>query len=205
MRLSSNLGRSSSSSPIDNGGVFRTKQLLAICEVLEIQKEYIHPRQSWENLVETHFNVMRRMSQVHFDQVTSWQGAKIAHERFVTDYNAQPRLRAEPPRRQPPQCYWKDSFATLARESFQKKTAKLSFQKQRLPWRLHSQFSHHLPPSHSYLELHERGRLSQQFCHLSASRIAPLSKQSKHSLTYLLIQAPDSFVSHLRFVVEIAL
>jgi hypothetical protein len=22
--------------------------------------------------------------------VTSWQGAKLAHERFVTDYNAQP-------------------------------------------------------------------------------------------------------------------
>jgi putative transposase len=33
---------------------------------------------------------MRRMSQVHFEQVTSWQGAKLAHERFVTDYNAQP-------------------------------------------------------------------------------------------------------------------
>ena len=48
----------------DNGSVFRAKQLLAICEALEIEKEYIHPRQSWENLVETHFNVMRRMSQV---------------------------------------------------------------------------------------------------------------------------------------------
>jgi putative transposase len=74
----------------DNGAVFRAKQLLAICEALDIEKEYIHPRQSWENLVETHFNVMRRMSQVHFEQVTSWEGAKIAHERFVTDYNAQP-------------------------------------------------------------------------------------------------------------------
>jgi len=74
----------------DNGGVFRAKQLLAICEALDIEKEYIHARQSWENLVETHFNVMRRMSQVHFEQVTSWQGAKLTHERFVTDYNAQP-------------------------------------------------------------------------------------------------------------------
>ncbi len=74
----------------DNGAVFRAKQLLAICEALDIEKEYIHPRQSWENLVETHFNVMRRMSQVHFEQVTSWEGAKAAHERFVTDYNAQP-------------------------------------------------------------------------------------------------------------------
>jgi putative transposase len=74
----------------DNGGVFRAKQLLAICEALDIEKEYIHARQSWENLVETHFNVMRRMSQVHFEQMTSWQGAKQAHERFVTDYDAQP-------------------------------------------------------------------------------------------------------------------
>jgi putative transposase len=74
----------------DNGAVFRAKQLLAICEALEIEKEYIHPRQSWENLVETHFNVMRRMSQVHFEQVTSWEAAKAAHERFVNDYNAQP-------------------------------------------------------------------------------------------------------------------
>ena len=48
----------------DNGGVFRVKQLLAICEALDIEKEYIHTRQSWENLVETNFNVMRRMSQV---------------------------------------------------------------------------------------------------------------------------------------------
>jgi len=74
----------------DNGAVFRAKQLLAICEALDIEKEYIHARQSWENLVETHFNVMRRMSQVHFEQVTSWEGAKLAHERFMTDYNAQP-------------------------------------------------------------------------------------------------------------------
>jgi transposase InsO family protein len=74
----------------DNGKVFQAKQLLAICEALEIEKEYIHPRQSWENLVETHFNVMRRMSQVHFEQVTSWEGAKTIHERFVADYDAQP-------------------------------------------------------------------------------------------------------------------
>jgi putative transposase len=58
----------------DNGGVFRAKQLLRICEALEIEKEYIEPRQSYQNLVETHFNVMRRMSQVKFEQVASWGG-----------------------------------------------------------------------------------------------------------------------------------
>jgi transposase InsO family protein len=91
----------------DNGGVFRAKQLLAICEALEIEKEYIHPRQSWENLVETHFNVMRRMNQMHFEQVTSWQEAKMAHERFVTDYNAQP-LAQYTVRYQPDKKHFKD-------------------------------------------------------------------------------------------------
>jgi putative transposase len=42
----------------DNGGVFRAKQLLAMCETLDIEKEYIHSRQSWENLVETHLYVI---------------------------------------------------------------------------------------------------------------------------------------------------
>jgi transposase len=74
----------------DNGGVFRAKQLLRICEALDIEKEYIEPRQSWQNLVETHFNVMRRMSQVQFEQTTSWEGAKLAHRRFMDDYNSQP-------------------------------------------------------------------------------------------------------------------
>src|SRR5215471_5778959 len=46
---------------------------------------------SWAEPGQFHIiNVMRRMSQVHFEQVTSWLGAKLAHERFVTDYNAQP-------------------------------------------------------------------------------------------------------------------
>jgi transposase InsO family protein len=74
----------------DNGGVFRAKQFLRICESLQIEKEFIKPRQSWMNLVETHFSVMRRMSQFKFEQVTSWEGAKLAHTRFVEDYDHQP-------------------------------------------------------------------------------------------------------------------
>jgi len=49
----------------DNGGVFRAKQLLAICEALDIEKEYIHARQSWENLVETHLYVMWNLQNSH--------------------------------------------------------------------------------------------------------------------------------------------
>jgi len=74
----------------DNGGVFRAKQALAIYEALSIEKEWIHKRQSWENLIETHFNVMRRMSDYHFERATSWGQAKAIHARFVQDYNTQP-------------------------------------------------------------------------------------------------------------------
>ena len=68
----------------DNGGVFRAKQLLAICEALEIEKEHIHPRETRENPVETHFNVMRRMSQLPTragDQLAGHQ----AGERSICD------------------------------------------------------------------------------------------------------------------------
>jgi hypothetical protein len=37
----------------DNGSVFRAKQAMAIYDALEIQKEWIHKKQSWENLIET--------------------------------------------------------------------------------------------------------------------------------------------------------
>jgi transposase InsO family protein len=41
----------------DNGSVFRAKQAMAIYDALEIQKEWIHKKQSWENLIESHFYV----------------------------------------------------------------------------------------------------------------------------------------------------
>ena len=74
----------------DNGSVFRAKQAMAIYEALDIQKEWIHKKQSWENLIESHFSIMRRMSNYHFELVTSWEGAKQTHRRFVEDYNQQP-------------------------------------------------------------------------------------------------------------------
>jgi transposase len=74
----------------DNGAVFKAKQALSIYAALGIKKEWIHKRQSWENLIETHFNVMRRMSDYHFEQASSWEQAKQIHARFVQDYNTQP-------------------------------------------------------------------------------------------------------------------
>ncbi len=42
----------------DNGSVFRAKQAMAIYEALDIQKEWIHKKQSWENLIESHLYVI---------------------------------------------------------------------------------------------------------------------------------------------------
>lgn len=74
----------------DNGSVFRAKQAMRIDEALDIQKEWIHQKQIWENLLESHFSIMRRMSNSHFELVTSWEGAKQTHRRFVEDYHQQP-------------------------------------------------------------------------------------------------------------------
>jgi len=42
----------------DNGSVFRAKQAMAIYDALEIRKEWIHKKQSWENLIESHLYVI---------------------------------------------------------------------------------------------------------------------------------------------------
>jgi putative transposase len=46
---------------------------------------------SWPEPGQFHIiSIMRRMSNYHFEQVTTWEGAKQTHRRFVEDYNHQP-------------------------------------------------------------------------------------------------------------------
>ena len=42
----------------DSGGVFYSKRAMAIYEALDIRKERIDPRQSWQNYIEAHLYVM---------------------------------------------------------------------------------------------------------------------------------------------------
>lgn len=42
----------------DSGGVFYSKRAMAIYEALDIRKERIDPRQSWQNYIEAHFGIM---------------------------------------------------------------------------------------------------------------------------------------------------
>ena len=73
----------------DGGSVFSAKQARLIYAALGIRKDQIERRQPWQNSIETHFNVMRRMADAHFAEATTWEELRAAHDRFFHDYNAQ--------------------------------------------------------------------------------------------------------------------
>ena len=66
----------------DGGGVFRAKQAQAIYAALGIQKEQIDQGQAWQNYMETHFNVMRRMADHAVARAASWAELQAAYARF---------------------------------------------------------------------------------------------------------------------------
>jgi putative transposase len=76
----------------DSGSVFKAKQARLIYAALGIRKDQIERRQPWQNYIETHFNVMRRMADYHYTQAASWPKLQAAHARFFTDYNHQPHF-----------------------------------------------------------------------------------------------------------------
>jgi hypothetical protein len=49
----------------DSGGVFYSKRAMAIYEALDIRKERIDPRQSWQNYIEAHLYVMWNLENSH--------------------------------------------------------------------------------------------------------------------------------------------
>lgn len=73
----------------DSGGIFYSLKALAIYEALDIRKERIDPRQSWQNYIEAHFGIMRRIGDHRLNQATSWEEITQAYRRFVDDYNEQ--------------------------------------------------------------------------------------------------------------------
>jgi putative transposase len=73
----------------DSGSIFRAKQTQAIYAALGIRKETIAQGQPWQNYIETHFNVMRRMADYHYARATTWAEVQAVHDRFFRDYNQQ--------------------------------------------------------------------------------------------------------------------
>jgi putative transposase len=74
----------------DGGGVFKAKDAQAIYAALGIRKEQIDAGQAWQNYIESHFNVMRRMADHHYAHATTWGESQAVHDRFFADYNHQP-------------------------------------------------------------------------------------------------------------------
>jgi Integrase core domain. len=73
----------------DGGGIFYCNQALEVYQVLGITKERIEKRQAWQNYIETHFNIFRRMADAKFAVATSWEQALQVHRKWMTDYNTQ--------------------------------------------------------------------------------------------------------------------
>src|SRR6266566_3130651 len=72
----------------DSGGVFYSKRAMAIYEALDIRKERIDPRQSWQNYIEAHFGIMRRLVDFYLNKAPTLDEMKKAHRKFIRDYNA---------------------------------------------------------------------------------------------------------------------
>jgi hypothetical protein len=73
----------------DGGGVFKAKQAQAVYAALGIRKEQIDAGQAWQNSIEPHFNVMRRMADHHYARAATWGELLAVHDRFFADYNHQ--------------------------------------------------------------------------------------------------------------------
>lgn len=74
----------------DSGSIFKAKQAQKIYERLGIQKEQIQKRQAWQNLIESQFNLMRRLADWDFAQDASWHQVLATHAKWVADHNYQP-------------------------------------------------------------------------------------------------------------------
>ncbi len=56
---------------------------------LGITKERIEKRQAWQNFIEAHFNIARKMADARFARAASWEEVLAIHRRFLGDYNLQ--------------------------------------------------------------------------------------------------------------------
>ncbi|MGZ3618571.1 MAG: helix-turn-helix domain-containing protein, partial [Ktedonobacteraceae bacterium] len=73
----------------DGGGIFYSNQAMDVYTALGIEKKRIDKGQAWENYIETHFNIVRRMADAKFALATSWEEMIGTHRKWMADYNSQ--------------------------------------------------------------------------------------------------------------------
>lgn len=88
----------------DSGSIFLANRAKAVYAKLGVNKEEIEKGRPWQNFSETTFGIQQRMADWHFGKAESWAELVGAHDRFVSDYNAQSHFahqRREDGRRSP--------------------------------------------------------------------------------------------------------
>jgi putative transposase len=73
----------------DGGGQFYSNQAMDVYSALGIRKERIEPGQAWQNYVEAHFNIVRKMADAKFARARSWEEMIATHRTWMHNYNAQ--------------------------------------------------------------------------------------------------------------------
>jgi len=73
----------------DGGAIFYCNQAMDTYSALGIRKERIEKRQAWQNYVEAHFNIARKMADAKFARATSWEEVLAIHRTFLHDYQVQ--------------------------------------------------------------------------------------------------------------------
>jgi hypothetical protein len=71
----------------DNASIFTADAFLDVLDGLEIQPCPIEKRQSWQNLLETQFNIQRRLADAKFKQADTFEEIQDQHAAFIQLFN----------------------------------------------------------------------------------------------------------------------
>jgi transposase InsO family protein len=71
----------------DNGSVFTAEAFMRVLEGLEIQPCPIEKRQPWQSLIESQFNIERRLADAKFKQADSFEEVQDHHAAFIQLFN----------------------------------------------------------------------------------------------------------------------
>jgi transposase len=71
----------------DRGGAFISDDYRRTWEQLGVAVHYIEKHQSWQNMIETHFNIQRKLADHKFEQAQNAAQLQEEHMRFLETYN----------------------------------------------------------------------------------------------------------------------
>jgi putative transposase len=73
----------------DGGGIFRSDRAKAVYRALGIEKEEIERGQAWQSLIETNFNLQRRLADHFFAKAETWEELLAEHDLWLERHNTQ--------------------------------------------------------------------------------------------------------------------